>query len=75
MDVGAAMQNILLYAHMKGIGCCPIGGFAVETRKELLDIPEELEPVLFITGRYPDEKPNVIKRLPIDELVLRKVEK
>ena len=75
MDVGAAMQNILLYAHSKGVGCCPIGSFAVETVKELLDIPPHLEPVLFMTVGYPDEKPAVIKHLPIEELILKKVGK
>lgn len=75
MDVGAAMQNILLYAHSRGVGCCPIGSFAVETVKELLNIPPNLEPVLLITVGCPDEKPAVIKRLSVDELIFKKVGK
>lgn len=75
MDVGAAMQNILLYAHSKDYGCCPIGSFVVETVKELLELPKNLEPVLFITVGFGDEKPQPTKRLSSDELVFRKVGK
>jgi len=75
MDVGAAMQNILLYAHSREYGCCPIGSFVVETVKELLELPPHLEPVLFITVGYPDEKPPATKRLSTDELVFKRVGK
>lgn len=75
MDIGAAMQNILLYAHSKGYGCCPIGSFVVEAVKELLDLPSHLQPVLFIAVGYPDEKPSATKRLSTYELIFKKVEK
>lgn len=75
MDVGAAMQNILLYAHSKEYGCCPIGSFVVETVKELLELPQHLEPVLFITVGFSDEKPPATKRLSLDELVFKRVGK
>jgi nitroreductase len=75
MDVGAAMQNILLCAHSRGVGCCPIGSFSVETVKELLDIPPDLKPVLFMTVGYPDEKPTVSERLSVDKLIFKKVGK
>ncbi len=75
MDIGAAMQNILLYAHSRGYGCCPIGSFVVETVKELLELPPHLEPVLFMTVGYPDEKPPATKRLTTDELIFKRVGK
>jgi len=75
MDVGAAMQNILLYAHSEGYGCCPIGSFVVKTVRELLDLPEHLEPVLFITVGLSDERPPATKRLSSGELVFKKVGK
>ena len=75
MDIGAAMQNILLCAHSRGYGCCPIGSFAVETVKELLELPPLLEPVLFMTVGYPDEKPPATKRLTTDELIFKRVGK
>ena len=75
MDVGAAMQNILLYAHSRDYVCCPIGSFAVETAKELLGFPQHLDPVLFITVGFSDEKPSATKRLSSDELVFKRVGK
>jgi nitroreductase len=75
MDVGAAMQNILLYAHSKEYGCCPIGSFVVETVKQLLELPQHLEPVLFITVGFSDEKPAVTKRYSLEELVFKRVGK
>lgn len=75
LDIGAAMQNILLYAHSKGYGCCPIGSFLVEAAKELLELPPHLEPVLFITAGYPDEEPTATKRLSTDELIFKRVGK
>jgi nitroreductase len=75
MDIGAAMQNILLWAQSRGYGCCPIGSVAVETVKELLELPPHLEPVLFMTVGYPDEKPPATKRLTTDELIFKRVGK
>jgi nitroreductase len=75
MDIGAAMQNILLCAHSRGYGCCPIGSFVVETVKELLELPPHLEPVLLVTVGYPDEKPPATKRLTTDELIFKRVGK
>lgn len=75
VDIGAAVQNILLYAHSKGYGCCPIGSFAVDTVKELLELPAQLEPVLFMTVGFPDEEPSATTRLPLEELIFKKVGK
>jgi nitroreductase len=73
MDIGAAMQNMLLYAHSMGYGCCPIGSFVVDAIKGLLELPTKLEPVLLLTVGYPDEKLPATTRLSTDELVFKKV--
>lgn len=75
VDIGAAVQNMLLYAHSKGYGCCPIGSFVVETVNELLELPAQLEPVLFMTVGYPDEELSTTTRLPLEELIFKKVGK
>jgi nitroreductase len=75
VDIGAAVQNMLLYAHSKGYGCCPIGSFVVETVKELLELPAQLEPVLFMAVGYPDEEPSATTRLPLEELIFKRVGK
>jgi nitroreductase len=75
MDIGAAMQNMLLCAHSMGYGCCPIGSFVVDAVKGLLELPTKLEPVLIMTVGYPDEEPPATTRLSIDELIFRRVGK
>jgi nitroreductase len=73
LDIGAAMQNMLLYAHSMGYGCCPIGSFVVDPIRGLLELPTKLEPVLLLTVGYPDEKPPATTRLSKEELVYKKV--
>ncbi len=73
VDLGAAMQNILLCANSIGIGCCAIGSFLVPTITELLEIPPHLKPILFITVGYPNEEPPATTHLPLKELIHRKV--
>lgn len=75
IDLGAAMQNILLCAPALGLACCPIGSFVVQTVIELLELPPHLEPILFITVGYPDEKPPMTPRLPLDKLIFRRIGK
>jgi len=75
IDLGAAMQNILLCAPFLGLACCPIGSFVVQTVTELLELPPHLEPVLFITVGYPDEKPPATTRLSLEELIFKRVGK
>ncbi|NIQ32441.1 MAG: nitroreductase family protein [Nitrososphaeria archaeon] len=74
-DVGAAMQNVLLYAHSLGLGCCPIGSFVVPALIDLLELPDHLEPVLLITVGYPDEELLPPPRLSLDELIFKRIGK
>jgi coenzyme F420-0:L-glutamate ligase/coenzyme F420-1:gamma-L-glutamate ligase len=66
---GAAMQNLLLVAHAKGLGACWFcaPGFCKETVREILKIPDMVEPEAFVIMGYPDEKPAVPpKKLLVD---------
>lgn len=74
-DAGAAMENMLLFAHSLGLGCCPIGSFLVQTIMEFLELPEHLKPILLITVGYPDEEPSATTRLSLEELVFKRVGK
>jgi coenzyme F420-0:L-glutamate ligase / coenzyme F420-1:gamma-L-glutamate ligase len=63
---GAALQNLLLAAHAKGLGACwfcaPL--FCKETVRKILKIPDAIEPQAFVAMGYPAEKPQVpIKKL------------
>jgi coenzyme F420-0:L-glutamate ligase/coenzyme F420-1:gamma-L-glutamate ligase len=63
---GAALQNVLLAAHAKGLGACWFcaPGFCKETVRKILEIPDAVEPQAFVAMGYPAEKPRVpIKKL------------
>jgi coenzyme F420-0:L-glutamate ligase/coenzyme F420-1:gamma-L-glutamate ligase len=65
-SLGAAIQNMLLVAHSKNLGACwfcaPI--FCKETVRQVLKIPEDVEPQALIAIGYPAEKPPVPNRKP-----------
>jgi len=63
---GAALQNLLLAAHAKGLGACWFcaPSFCKETVRKILKIPDDVEPQAFVVIGYPAEKPQVpIKKL------------
>ena len=60
-SLGAAMQNLLLAVHAKGLGACWFcaPGFCKETVRKVLKIPETVEPEAFVIMGYPAEAPSV----------------
>lgn len=69
MDVSMAAQNMMLMAYSLGIGSCPIVSFNKTALKELLDVPEYVEPVLIISLGYPEFWPKPPKRRSLKEVV------
>lgn len=69
MDVAMAAQNIMLEAYYLGIGSCPIASFNKTAVKELLDIPDHVDPVLMVSLGYPEGWPEPPKRRPLEEVV------
>ncbi|MBC7334455.1 MAG: nitroreductase family protein [Actinobacteria bacterium] len=69
MDVSMAAQNMMLMAYSLGIGSCPIASFNKTGIRELLDIPEYVEPVLIVSLGYPEFWPKPPKRRPLKEVV------
>jgi F420 biosynthesis protein FbiB-like protein len=70
-SVAVAIQNILLAAHIEGLGACwfcaPL--FCPETVKKVLKIPSDLEPQALITMGYPVNRPSPQPRKPLDEIM------
>ncbi|HIC92536.1 MAG TPA: nitroreductase [Syntrophaceae bacterium] len=56
LEIGAAMENLMLAAHSMGLGTCPIGFILryEEAIREELGIPNHMEVVLGIALGYPD---------------------
>ncbi len=56
-DATAAVMNLLLAAHSKGLGTCWVGAFDEYAVIDLLGLPHNTKPVAIIPVGYPDEKP------------------
>jgi coenzyme F420-0:L-glutamate ligase/coenzyme F420-1:gamma-L-glutamate ligase len=67
-SLGAAIENLLLAAHSRGLGACwfcaPI--FCKDATRRILRVPEDVEPQALITLGYPIEKPCVPFRKPLE---------
>jgi coenzyme F420-0:L-glutamate ligase / coenzyme F420-1:gamma-L-glutamate ligase len=63
-SLGAAMQNLLLAIHAKGLGACWFcaPAFCKQTVRTSLNIPEGVEPQALVALGYPAEKPHLPPR-------------
>ncbi len=71
LDVDAAivMDHIVLAAASLGLGTCWIAAFDPDAAREVFELPEGVEPIIFTPLGYPDTKPGPKKRKPLDEIV------
>ena len=72
-SLGAAIQNLLLTAHTKGLGACWFcaPAFCTERVRNILKIPPEVDPAALIVMGYADEKPLEPQRKPLDEFCFK----
>lgn len=70
VDAAIVMDHITLQAADLGLGTCWIGAFDPAAAREVLQIPEGWEPVLFTPLGYPADEPREKKRREISELVI-----
>lgn len=68
LDCGVVAQNLMLAATAEGLATCPVGAFNEEEIKEILNLPENLRPVLIIPIGYPAEKGEEKSRKPLSEI-------
>jgi nitroreductase len=61
-DSGASIQNMILTAHILGLGTCWNGAFNEEKAKQTLEIPDNVRPVAIISLGYPKESPKSSRR-------------
>ena len=71
-SLGAAIQNVLLAAHSRGLGACWFcaPAFCKAEVRKVLRLPDEFEPQALITLGYAAEKPEVPRRKPLHEIVI-----
>ncbi len=73
IDVAIAIDHLTLAATDAGLATCWICKFDVMKCVEILNLPEDMEPIALIPIGYPDEEPDVNRhkdtRKPLDEIV------
>ena len=69
VDVAIAMDHLILAAAYLGLGTCWIAAFDPDAAREVLDLPDGVEPIAFTPLGYPDTEQPEKKRKPLEDLV------
>jgi len=69
LDVAIVMDHLILAAADLGLGTCWIGAFDPAAAREVLGLPENVEPLAFTPLGYPAGEPKEKKRKPLDHFV------
>ena len=69
VDVTIAMDHLILAATNLGLGTCWVAAFDPEAAREVLGLPEGVEPIAFTPIGYPSDRPRPKKRKPLSDLV------
>lgn len=69
VDVAIVMDHLILAATDLGLGTCWIAAFNAEAARRVLQIPPEVEPLIFTPLGYPADTPPEKVRKPLTELV------
>jgi len=67
-ECSMAAENMLLAAHALGLGACPVKSFSTAAVKEILELPDGIEPELILMIGYPDEIPKVPPKHPLEKI-------
>ncbi|MBS1258818.1 MAG: Albonoursin synthase [Candidatus Scalindua arabica] len=69
VDVAIAMDHLVLAASAEGLGTCWIAAFKPEVVREVLNIPDNMEPLVLTPLGYPETIPEPTFRKPLEEMV------
>jgi nitroreductase len=69
VDVAIAMDHLILAATDVGLGTCWIGAFDPTGAREVLGLPDGVEPIAFTPLGYPADQPGPKERKALSELV------
>lgn len=69
VDAGIIMDHMVLVATNLRLGTCFVAAFDVTQARNILSIPDDVEPILFTPLGYPDVKHGIKKRKSLEELV------
>jgi len=68
-DSAAAIENMILFLHSKGIGSVWVGAFDESKVRKILQIPSEARPVALVPIGLPAESGSRTRRLPLERIV------
>jgi nitroreductase len=69
IDVAIAMDHLILAAAELGLGTCWVGAFDSSAAREVLGLPEGVEPIVFTPLGYPADRPGSKVRKSLSDLV------
>lgn len=69
VDAAIAMDHLILAATDAGLGTCWVAAFDTTAAREVLHLPEGVEPVAFTPLGYPADQAGVKSRKPLSDLV------
>lgn len=68
LSLGAALENLLLAAHDRGLGACAIGSFHIPSVRSIVSLPQHLEPKLLVALGHPVSQPDPPGLRPFNEI-------
>jgi len=68
-DASAAIENMMLFLHSKGLGSVWVGAFDEAKARKAVDIPDQARPVALVPFGYPAEKGSRTSRFPLERIV------
>lgn len=69
VDVAIVMDHLILAAANLGLGTCWIGAFDPDAAREVLSLPDDVEPIAFTPLGYPADQPRPKRRKTLSDLV------
>jgi len=69
VDVAIVMDHLVLAATNVGLGTCWIAAFDPDAAREVLGLPDDVEPIALTPLGYPADSPRPKERKPLSELV------
>jgi len=69
VDAAIAFDHLILAATERGLGTCWIGAFDPDAAREVLGLPDGVEPLAFTPLGFPAEEPGFKRRKELDEIV------
>lgn len=69
VDLAIAMDHMILAAANAGLGTCWIANFDETAARQVLRLPDDVEPIIFTPLGYPADQPGPKRRQPLTDLV------